>query len=158
MRICMSLAALGLMLAGASWAAWADEKSHLAAAEEFLRAANTEQTMLATIDQMLAVQLKANPQLEPVKDVMKNFFAKHLSYSALKDDLIKVYMAEFTEAEMKEIAAFYRTPTGKKTIEKMPVLMQKGAELGMKRVQDNLAELKQRIEKALKKEPDNPRR
>jgi uncharacterized protein len=151
MRIYMSLAALGLVLAGAPSVAWADEKSHRAAAEDLLKAANTEQAMQAALDQTLAIQLKANPQLEPVKDVMRKFFAKHLSYSALKDELIKIHMDEFTEAELKEIAAFYRTPTGKKSVEKLPALMQKGAELGMKRVQENSAELQQMIKDALKK-------
>lgn len=151
MKICMALAALGLVFAGAPSVAWADEKSHRAAAEDLLKAANTEQALQAAIDQTLAIQLKANPQLAPVKDVMKKFFAKHLGYSALKDDLIKIHMEEFTEAELKEIAAFYRTPTGKKAADKLPALMQKGAELGMKRVQENADELRRMIEEALKK-------
>jgi uncharacterized protein len=157
MRFSMILAALGLMVAGASPAARADEKSHRAAAEDMLEAANVEQAMQAAIDQTLAVQIKANPQLEPVKGVMKKFFAKHLSYSALKDDLIKIHMEQFTEPELKEIAAFYRTPTGKKAVEKLPILMQKGSELGMRRVQENAAELKQMIEDELKKKQGNSR-
>lgn len=151
MRIWMAMVAVSLMWSAASSRAWADEKSHRAAAEELLKATNVDQTMTAAIDQMLALQLKANPKLEPVKDVLKKFLAKHLNYAVLKNDLIRLYTAEFTEAELKEIAAFYRTPTGKKAIEKMPVLMQKGAELGAKRVQDNLPELKQMIEQSCKR-------
>jgi uncharacterized protein len=158
MRIRMSLAALALVVAGATSAARADDKSHRAAAEELLKAANTEQTLQAAIDQMLGVQLKANPDLEPIKDVMKAFFAKHLSYAALKDDLIRIYTDAFTEVELKEITAFYSTPTGRKTVEKTPALMQKGAELGLKRVQDNSAELKQMIDEAMKKKRGNPGR
>ena len=158
MKICTTLVALGLVVAGASPAARADERSHRAAAEEMLEAANTEQAMQAAIDQTLAVQVKANPQLEPAKGVMKKFFAKHLSYAALKDDLIKIHMEEFTESELKEIAAFYRTPAGKKAVEKLPILMQKGSELGMKRVQEHAAELRQMIEDELKKKQDNSRR
>jgi uncharacterized protein len=158
MRICTTLAALALVFVGSLPAARADEKSHRAAAEEMLQAANTEQTMQAAIDQVLDVQIKANPELAPVKGVMKKFFAKHLSYAALKDDLIKIHMEQFTETELKEIAAFYRTPAGKKAVEKLPILMQKGSELGMRRVQENAAELKQMIEDAQKKKPDNSRR
>ena len=153
MRICVPMVVVGLVLAGATSRAWSDEKSHRAAAEELLEAANAEKTMEAAIGQMLSIQLKANPQLEPVKDVMKKFFAKYLSYSSLKDEMIKLYTAEFTETELKEIAAFYRTPTGKKAIAKLPVLLQKGAELGLKRVQEHSAELRQMIEEELKKKP-----
>ncbi len=139
------------MIGATSLRASADETSHRAAAEEVLKLANTEKVMQASIDTTLAAQMKANPALLPVKDVMKKFFAKHLSYAAIKDDLITVYTEEFTEDELKQLAAFYRTPVGRKSIEKMPVLMQKGAEIGMKRVQDNSAELRKMIEDELKK-------
>jgi uncharacterized protein len=153
MRICITVVALALMLMYASPRAWSDEKSHRTAAEELLTAMNIDKVMTASIDQMLAIQIKANPSLEPVKDVMKKFLAKHLSYAAIKDDLIKLYTAEFTETELRELTAFYRTPTGKRSIEKMPALMQKGSELGIKRVQDNSAELQQLIQEELKKKP-----
>ena len=87
--------------------------------------------MQAAMDQMMAVQLKANPQLAPFKDVMKKFLDKHLSYASIKEELISLYVSEFTETELKELVAFYRTPVGKKAVDKLPVLMQKGAELGV---------------------------
>lgn len=111
-----------------------------------LKDANTDKTMRAAIDTMLDAQLKANRGLVPVKDVMKKFLIKHLSYEALKDELIDLHVKEFTEEELKEIAAFYRSPAGKKFIEKQPIMMQKGAELGMRRVQENTAELTQMIQ------------
>ncbi|MBL8794723.1 MAG: DUF2059 domain-containing protein [Planctomycetia bacterium] len=151
MRTSVLAMAAGLILAGSLTPARADEKSHRAAAEELLKVSNTEKAMQSAIDQMLALQLKANPQLEPVKDVMRQFLIKHISYAAVKDDLIAIYVAEFTDPELKEITAFYRTPTGKKAVEKLPVMFQKGAELGVKRVQENSAELKRMIEEALRK-------
>ena len=47
--------------------------------------------------------------------------------------------------ELKELTAFYETPTGKKTIEKMPQLMAQGAQIGAARVQENMAELQAMI-------------
>lgn len=129
----------------------ADEASHRAAAEELLKEANTDRTMRAAIDTMLDAQLKANRALVPVKDVMRKFLVKHLSYEALKEELIDLHVKEFSEAELKEIAAFYRTETGKKFIAKQPVMMQKGAELGMRRVQENSAELQTMIQAELNK-------
>lgn len=157
MGICLSVVAMGVALAGASRGAWTDDKSHRAAAEDLLKASNTEKAMQDATEQMMALQLRARPNLEPIRDVVRRFLDKHVSYSALKDDLIKLYMAEFTEAELKEMAAFYRTPTGRKAVERMPALFQKGAELGVKRVQENSAELRQMIDEELKKKPTNPR-
>ena len=144
----------GLVLAGVQFS-WADEASHRAAAEEMLKDANTDKTMRAAIDTMLDAQLKANRGLVPVKDVMKKFLIKHLSFEALKDELIELHVKEFTEEELKEIAAFYRSPAGKKFIEKQPVMMQKGAELGMRRVQENTAELTQMIQAEQNKKPQD---
>jgi hypothetical protein len=145
-----------MMLCAASLsvgAAFADEASHRAAAEEMLKAANTDKTMNAAIDTMLDAQLKANKGLVPVKDVMKKFLSKHLSYEAMKDDLIDLHVKEFSEEELKAVAAFYRTPAGRKFVEKQPVMMQKGAELGMRRVQENTAELQTMIQAELGKKP-----
>jgi len=55
--------------------------------------------------------------------------------------MAKIYMAEFSESELNELTKFYQTPLGKKTIQKMPALMAKGAEIGQKRVQKHLPEL-----------------
>ena len=98
-----------------------------------------------TIEQMLDIQLKQNPKIVPYKPVMMKFFKKHMSYESLKPDMVKIYADAFTEQELKELNAFYKTPTGQKTLIKMPELMRKGAEIGSKRVQDNMAELQAMI-------------
>lgn len=152
MRIGLTVA-LALALVGNFATVRGDDASHRKAAEEMFNVMNMEKQMDTAINQMVDVQVKANPQLAQVKGAMKQFMSKYLRYSAIKDDLIKIYTAEFTEAELKELTAFYRTPVGKKSIEKMPALMQKGSELGMKRVQENAAELQQMIQDELKKKP-----
>jgi hypothetical protein len=129
---------------------WADEASHKKAAEAFLDATNAEKVLTASINAQLDQQIKANPGLAQFKDVMKKFFDKHISYKALKDDLIKIYVKEFKEDELKELTKFYTSPVGKKYAEKMPTLTQKGAELATKRIQDNTEELKKMILDSLK--------
>lgn len=138
--------------------AGADEKSHRAAAEEFLKASGVDKSFEPLIDQSIEMQMKANPMLVQIKPVLKKFMSKHLSYESLKDDMIKMYMEEFTEEELKAITAFYRTPAGKKTVERMPALALKGAELGMRKVQQNAGELQSMILDELNKKPapDSP--
>ena len=76
---------------------------------------------------------------------MKQFLAKYMSWDSLKADMIKIYMDEFTESELGELNKFYQTPVGKKTVEKMPTLMSKGAQLGGQRVQEHMPELQAAI-------------
>jgi hypothetical protein len=59
-----------------------------------------------------------------------------------------MYMQAFTEQELDEINAFYSSPAGSKLIEKLPELIKRRDRLAMQRMQDNISELKQAIEKA----------
>jgi hypothetical protein len=99
--------------------------------------------MQQAIDTMLAAQMQANPQLVSLEPKMRQFFAKHMSWEALKDDYVVLYTQTFTEQEIRQLSAFYKTPVGRKSLEKMPMLMQKGAEIGADRVRKNMPELMQ---------------
>ncbi len=121
--------------------------SHTLAIEEFFAVMNMKETSDKTIDQMLAMQVQQQPQLASYKDVMTAFLRKYVSYEALKDDMVKLYKSEFTEDEIRTMTEFYRTPVGKKAVSKLPTLTASGAQLGMQRVQSNMAELQQAIAK-----------
>src|SRR5690606_3617753 len=86
--------------------------AHLQAAEEVLVEANTEVVMTRAMDEVLQLQLQQNPSPAPFEDVMRGFLAEYLGWEALRSDMIRLYAAAFTEDELREIAAFYRTPTG----------------------------------------------
>ncbi len=132
-------------LIAATGLAVADEASHRKATEEMFKVMRMEEQLSSAIDQMLDLQTKANPALAKKKGVMRRFLAKHMSYNSLKDDLIKAYTESFTESEIKEITAFHRTPTVQKMLKQVPNLMRKGGEMGMKRVQENIGELKKTL-------------
>lgn len=124
----------------------ADEASHRKSVETLLGLMNMESLLNQSIDQMMQIQVQQNPQIAPHQKEMKAFLSKYMSWETLKEDMVKLYMAEFTEAELKELIAFYQTPVGIKTIERMPTLMAKGAQLGQKRVQEHLPELQATIQ------------
>jgi len=144
--------AVAVLLMVAVVPARADEKSHRKAAEDLFKAMDMEKTMEASIDAVLEMQVKANPIMAKFKGVMKKFLSKHMGYSSLKEDLVKMYTTEFTEDDLKDMTKFYQTPTGKKLIKKTPQLTKKSMELGSKRVQENMSELKKMIEDSLKKD------
>ncbi|MFO0954828.1 MAG: DUF2059 domain-containing protein [Isosphaeraceae bacterium] len=140
-----------VVLVSAGPAARGDEKSHRKAAEELLLTMNVDRQLQSSIEQTIEIQAKANPQLAQLKDVMKKFFEKHMSWEGLKEDMISIYAGAFSEDELKEITAFYKTPTGKKMVAKMPELMSKGMQLGAQRVANSQSELLQMIQEEIKK-------
>jgi hypothetical protein len=144
MKILLSLV-LGLAVFLQPTLVRADEASHKAAAESLLALMDMDKLMSQSVDQMLQMQVKQNPSIAPYEAQMKAFLNKYMSWASMKDDMVKIYTGEFTEQELKDLTAFYKTPLGKKTVEKMPQLMVKGAELSQKRMQEHLPELQSSI-------------
>ncbi|PIQ20546.1 MAG: hypothetical protein COW65_14440, partial [Cytophagales bacterium CG18_big_fil_WC_8_21_14_2_50_42_9] len=55
---------------------------HYKAAEEMLLAMNMKQNLQESIDQMLAVQIKNNPSMQPAEATLKEFFGKYMTWDA----------------------------------------------------------------------------
>lgn len=127
-----------------SQSALSDDKSRIEA-EALLDSIGMQTALEQSIEQMLQIQLQQNPALVPYKNVMLEFFSKYMSYESLKPKMIDLYAKEFTASELKEINNFYATPTGRKTLEKMPRLMAQGGQIGAQSVQDNMQELENMI-------------
>ena len=115
-------------------------------AEILLNMMGMDAAMENSVEQMLNVQLQQNPAMAPYKQVMMEFFSKYMNYESLKPQMVELYIETFSAKELQRINAFYQTPTGRKTIEVMPQLMGKGAQIGAQKVQANIAELQQMIQ------------
>jgi hypothetical protein len=124
--------------------------SHLQAVEELLQAMNISAVLDRSIDLMLKAQIDANPEIKPYEDIMRQFMAKYLGWESVKPGMMQMYAEAFTEPELRELAAFYRTPLGQKAMTQMPELVQKGGAIGQKAVQDHLPELQEAIAKKMK--------
>ena len=48
-----------------------------------------------------------------------------LGWESLKPEYMRIYREAFTEEELKDLTAFYQTPTGRMLVEKTPVLESK---------------------------------
>ena len=130
--------------------------SHVKAVEELLQAMNVSVAMDRTIDVMLKAQIDANPEIKPYEDIMRQFLAKYLSWESVKPGMIQMYAEAFTEPELRELAAFYRTPLGQKAMTQLPELVQKGSALGQKAIQDHLPELQEAIAKKMQESGGKP--
>jgi hypothetical protein len=92
------------------------------------------------------------PEVERDYDAMMPAIADTFTpyYTAMVDSIATIYAANFTAAELRDIEAFYRQPTGQKLLEKMPVIGQQalavGQEIGRKAADD----LRQRLTEQLR--------
>ncbi len=141
--------ALLLAFGGAAFAQNAGQtsfgESHKKAAVELLDAMNMQATLDAVIDAQLEVQLSQMPQLAQVEGVMRDFFTKYMSYEAMRDDYVDLYVSAYTEKELRQLKKFYGTTLGKKVIATTPELTAAGTKLGQQVVADHMMELQEAI-------------
>ncbi len=114
-------------------------------AEKLLASLNIQAALDRSMSQMLDFQLQESPSMQAYRDIMLAFFQKHMSYQSLKPDMIKLYTRAFSADELRQINAFYATDVGKKTIQKMPLLVNQAGRLGASRMQSAMPELRSMI-------------
>jgi hypothetical protein len=121
-------AAVALTLT-ASPAAFAADAPNIAMAKQLLELTNgsTVFTPLipGVIEQARLFYLQQNPMLGKDLNEISAKLRTELQprFSELIDDIAKLYADAFSEQEMKDIVAFYKTPTGKKLLEQQPKLV-----------------------------------
>jgi hypothetical protein len=128
--------------------------AHVKAAEDLLIASGAGELLKANISTMVK-QASANvPDDKKAKftEIVTAFMNKYMNWDMLKDQMAAMYAQEFTLKELKDLAAFYQSPLGKKLNLKQPVLFQKGAQLGQQAVAAHQSELQQTLQEAFKSE------
>jgi uncharacterized protein len=92
------------------------------------------------------------PEIERDYEAMMPMIADAFTpyYTSMVDGIAAIYATNFTAAELNDIEAFYRQPTGQKMLEKMPAINQQalavGQEIGRRAAED----LRQRLTEALR--------
>ncbi|MGF1769533.1 DUF2059 domain-containing protein [Enterovibrio makurazakiensis] len=126
-----------------STSVWAN--SHEKTANELLDVMEINKILSESINATLELQMKSQPKMKPFEGTMRAFFSEYMSGESLRDSFTELYMNTYTEEEMKELIAFFKTPTGKKSIQMTAQLTAKGAEIGQKRVMENAHVLQRMI-------------
>jgi uncharacterized protein len=95
-------------------------------------------------------------ELAPYEAQIRGWYQTVIAESDLQEQMAKLYMDTFSEKELQEIAAFYKTPAGRKAIETVPKLMKLGAEVGRRQAEAHGAELAEILEKAREERENQP--
>ena len=141
MRTQLFKLAAALLLSLATTTLYADNNTHREEVNKLFKLTQMEEKVQESVESVVQLQLRQNPQLTPQKDTMEKFFNKYIGWQALKEDIAEMYITTFSEKELKDINAFYITPAGQKVINVVPQLVQKRNQLAMGRLQKNIGEL-----------------
>jgi len=113
-------------------------ESHRAAALEFLEAKGTPQLLARNCRTMLERQLAVSPDYMKHRAELEKFYFDTFGFAALKEDLIAMYVREYSEAELRELAKFYRSELGRKSVAVEEKLVPEFAELLERKVREKL--------------------
>ncbi len=153
-----------LLLALCCCAAQAEPASK-ATIEELLEVTQSQKMMDAVYAQMDGMMKQSTQGMvlsEAQRPIMEKHLAKsaalikqELSWDKIKHPMAEAYARVYTEAEVRDIIEFYKSPAGQKMLAKMPELMQESMVLiqeSMKDLMPKIAALQQALQKELKAE------
>ena len=119
-----------------------DAAAQAAAAKELFKSLKLQAGLSDTANAMIDSEISRNPGLTPYRDVMVEWLKKDMTWEAMEPELVKMYTENFTEAELKQMAQFYGSPAGQKSLEKLPEMMQRTAMAGARLSQPHQEELR----------------
>ncbi|MGV8917422.1 MAG: DUF2059 domain-containing protein [Pseudomonas sp.] len=126
---------IAVALGCASGQVFADTASHNANAETILKLTHADKMgtgVYMQVQQMFQQRFEESKAPDSQKAVLETYQAKAsaaldqaIGWEKIRPDMVKLYTSNFTEAELKDLIAFYQSPLGKKVQAKMPeILMQ----------------------------------
>ena len=161
MRSPILATALAVAALAAPTSVYADEASKIAKIEEMFRITKvdrlqdqvmeqTRNALVGMFDQPgIPAEVKSNRK--ELEDEVWDIIKKRVNFEKMKGDFVKVYNENLTEPELDSILAFYKTPGGVALLEKMPLLMKRGMEIGLAQMKDVGPEIQQTVEKFMER-------
>lgn len=109
------------------------------------------EAMLPMLDQ-LSVEMKLNEEgRDELRQIYRAWFDEDIDRAATKERMVALYAQTFSKEEIEALIMFYKTPTGRKFLDKSPELMKLSVEIGMDEARSKQDLLIKRLEPFLKK-------
>lgn len=135
----------------------ADETTHHKAAAELIALTSSDElfqsSFMLGLEPMMRQLSEAGVAVSTLAAIEKaglKLASKIANDPEFKNKLTTLYKNAFTEDELRELTAFYKTPLGKKSLVKLPELMQNGAAVGMEVAEKHQASFEAELEKIMR--------
>ncbi|HSU14806.1 DUF2059 domain-containing protein [Longimicrobium sp.] len=148
MKTRMALAAVALLALARPAHAQDPSPARMRAAAEVLEAGQLQRGYERTLDLMIEQQKQTNPAIAQYEQQMRDFFRKYISWAQIEPEFVRLYAETYTEDELRQLAAFYRTPLGRRLMETQPELAARSSEVTQRLLREHLPELMQTVMEA----------
>ena len=150
-----SLIALGLLCGVSS--AYGDEAGRAAKADEFMQLAKLDENLQRTLalvseqmksgffEQLSGVKLPPDRQkdVDEFQDKVTKVIADAFSWEKLRPAYVKLFADAYSEQELDDIIAFYKSPTGRSMVAKTPELMVRANEVSKQRLAEAMPKMRE---------------
>ncbi|WP_323973541.1 DUF2059 domain-containing protein [Aeromonas hydrophila] len=138
---------IALVWSGSVWADPAQELVNLLNSEQ-----QAEQLQAQMQAQMIPLIIRGAgehaQELAQHRDVLEAWVSRYLSWGAMSTEVAAIYRKHFTEAELKQLIAFYQSPIGKKSLDTMPAIFQESSLVGQSLAERNMPALQAMLDEA----------
>jgi len=83
--------------------------------DELLALNDSEQQMKIIRHNLNSALIRSNPPLADYQEVLTQWAESYLTWEEIKPKIAEVYQKHFTDEELSQLVAFYKTPVGKKS-------------------------------------------
>ncbi|HEV7590565.1 MAG TPA: DUF2059 domain-containing protein [Longimicrobium sp.] len=119
----------------------------ISAARELLEVMHLAEVSAVAVKVALDEQIRANPQLEPFRAAMIAWGTEIFASEEAKTAYATLYAGAFSEADLRQLVAFYRSPLGQRLANSQVTLAARGAEIGRALATSHQADLMARLQR-----------
>ena len=130
--------------------------AHLAAARDLIAAANDSANFYTAFEMGVRRSMPATADSTVVLEAVHGWALKYLRWSELQPRYERLYASFYTEAELRDIAAFMRSPTGRKMSSVTPQIALGSMEVGRDVASQHMAELQAAVIQAVQNTTKKP--
>jgi hypothetical protein len=153
MKKMLMLAAAALLCATPAAAQGEPTPAEMAAARDLLEASNTRENFVQGLE--IGMEMGGMGELTPgVRKALRDFINTHFRYEEMEPEFARAYADAFTEQELRDLAAFYRTPLGRRVVETQPAIMGATQRIAMEHMQALMPQLMPVIMEAMEKDEE----
>ncbi len=136
--------------------------SHREAAKELYRTMSPRETFISSFSTVFKIQLGQmakigieDSKIKKIEKASAAFAEKIADDPELEKRIVSIYVETFSEQELQELIRFYRTPTGRKALRKLPELFQRGAQIGQELALKHQPQFQKEVQSILGEDPSN---
>jgi hypothetical protein len=131
--------------------------AHLAAARDLMVAANDSANFYTAFEMGVRRALPATSDSAAVLEAVHGWAIRYLRWSEMAPQYARLYASFYTEADLREIAAFMRSPAGRKMSSAAPQIALGSMEIGRDLAAQHMTELQVAVMQAVQDTTKKPR-